>query len=49
MVLFVPRGSPDDPTNSPTEFNTTAEYLLRCGVTPLPSALSLAEETSLPL
>jgi hypothetical protein len=40
MVLFVPRGNPTDPTNSPAEFNATANYLLRCGVTPLPSTLA---------
>jgi hypothetical protein len=38
MIIFVPRGDPDDPTNSPQEFEATASYLLRCGVTPLPSA-----------
>lgn len=32
MVIFVPKGDPDDPTNSPEEFEATAEYLLRCGV-----------------
>jgi Uncharacterized conserved protein (DUF2075) len=37
MILFVPRGDPDDPTNSPEEFDATAEYLVCCGVTPLPS------------
>jgi len=37
MVLFIPRGDVEDPTNSPAEFDATAEYLIRCGVTPLPS------------
>jgi hypothetical protein len=35
MVIFVPRGNPTDPTNNPEEFDNTAEYLLRCGVSPL--------------
>ena len=35
MVIFVPNGSPDDPTNAPDEFEVTAQYLLRCGVTSL--------------
>jgi hypothetical protein len=39
MILFVPRGDPEDPTNSPEEFEATANYLLRCGVTPLPSSV----------
>jgi hypothetical protein len=43
MILFVPRGDPDDPTNRPDEFEATANFLLRCGVTPLPSAKSPAE------
>ncbi len=34
MVLFVPRGDANDPTNSPKEFQATADYLIRCGVTP---------------
>jgi hypothetical protein len=33
MVIFVPRGNPNDPTNLPDEFDSTAEYLVRCGVT----------------
>ena len=40
MILFIPRGDPEDPTNSPAEFEATANYLVRCGVTPLPSAQS---------
>ena len=35
MVVFVPRGDANDPTNSPEEFEATAQYLVRCGVTPL--------------
>lgn len=34
-ILFVPKGNPADPTISPEEFNSTADYLIRCGVTPL--------------
>jgi len=36
MMIFVPMGDADDPTNQPQEFEATAQYLLRCGVTPLP-------------
>jgi hypothetical protein len=35
MVVFVPQGDAADPTNSPEEFDATADYLARCGVTPL--------------
>jgi hypothetical protein len=35
MVIYVPRGSGNDPTNLPEEFNATARFLLRCGVLPL--------------
>jgi Schlafen group 3, DNA/RNA helicase domain len=35
MIIFVPKGTLDDPTNAPDEFEATAQYLLRCGVTPL--------------
>ncbi|MDE1178827.1 MAG: DUF2075 domain-containing protein [Edaphobacter sp.] len=35
MVIFVPRGSTDDPTNAPEEFDATARFLLRSGVLPL--------------
>ena len=35
IVVFVPRGDLNDPTNLPAEFEETARYLLRCGVTPL--------------
>lgn len=37
MVLFLPRGSAEDTTCAPEEFEQTANFLLRCGVTPLPS------------
>ena len=35
MIIFVPRGNIDDPTNLPGEFEETAQYLIRCGVTSL--------------
>jgi hypothetical protein len=35
MVIFVPTGDPQDPTNSPEEFESTSQFLMRCGVTPL--------------
>jgi hypothetical protein len=33
MVIFVPKGSVTDATNSPEDFDRTAEFLIRCGVT----------------
>jgi hypothetical protein len=36
MVIFVPTGSPDDPTRVPADFNAVYEHLHRCGVQPLP-------------
>lgn len=39
MVIFIPKGNPADQTNSPEEFDSTADYLLRCGATPLPASL----------
>jgi hypothetical protein len=33
MIIFVPRGDPCDPTAQPGEFESTAQYLVRCGVT----------------
>jgi hypothetical protein len=35
MVIFVPRGDANDPSNSPSEFDETASYLSECGVIPL--------------
>ena len=35
MVIYVPSGSVDDPTNLPEYFDPTARFLLRCGVLPL--------------
>lgn len=35
MVIFVPRGDEADSTNPPEEFDATAEFLLKCGATPL--------------
>ena len=32
MVLFIPAGDADDPTNIQTEFDRTADFLVRCGV-----------------
>jgi hypothetical protein len=47
MILFVPRGDPADPTNSPADFDTTANFLLRCGVTALPGAQPVIQSTEL--
>jgi hypothetical protein len=41
MIIFVPKGDPTDPTNSPAEFDSTADFLLKCGVTPLPAAADI--------
>ncbi|MGA9964720.1 MAG: DNA/RNA helicase domain-containing protein [Terriglobales bacterium] len=38
MIIFVPEGNAGDPTNPPEEFDATAQYLVRCGVTPLDNA-----------
>ena len=35
MVIFVPPGSPDDPTREPKEFDSVYDYLLKCGVKPI--------------
>jgi hypothetical protein len=35
MIIFVPEGDSSDTTNSPDEFDSTAEFLLKCGVTRL--------------
>lgn len=35
MVLFIPKGDASDPTNRPEDFDSTAEYLIQCGVIPL--------------
>jgi hypothetical protein len=35
MMIFVPKGNKEDPTNSPDEFDATARFLLQCGVTAL--------------
>ena len=40
MIIFVPKGNPADPTNRPDEFDSTAGYLLRCGVTLLSTSES---------
>jgi hypothetical protein len=41
MVIFVPAGSIDDPTNSPEEFDATARFLLRCGVLQLDADMKI--------
>jgi hypothetical protein len=33
MIIFVPKGDANDPTNLPADFDATAQYLVRCGVT----------------
>jgi hypothetical protein len=43
MVIFVPRGDKDDPTNLPEEFEATASYLARCGVVPFDAVASSAK------
>ena len=35
MIIFVPKGNSEDSTNHPEEFESTAQFLLKCGVTPL--------------
>jgi hypothetical protein len=35
MVVFVPQGNSADSTNEPADFDATASFLLRCGVTSL--------------
>ncbi len=35
LIIYVPKGNESDPTVSPEEFDATARYLIRCGVTPL--------------
>jgi hypothetical protein len=43
MIIFVPEGNPNDPTTRTEEFETTAPYLVRCGVVALnPQANSSA-------
>jgi hypothetical protein len=37
MIIFVPKGCLEDSTNSPEEFESTADFLLSCGITPLAS------------
>jgi hypothetical protein len=51
-VIFIPRGSEEDPTRSPTELNETANALHSFGCASLPcvpAPLSLASATSSPL
>jgi Uncharacterized conserved protein (DUF2075) len=35
MIIFVPEGDANDTTNLPGEFDSTAEFLIRCGVSPI--------------
>jgi hypothetical protein len=35
LIIFVPKGDEADPTNRPDEFHATADFLLKCGVTPI--------------
>jgi hypothetical protein len=35
MIIFLPKGNSADSSNSPEEFDSTAEFLARCGVTEL--------------
>jgi DUF2075 family protein len=37
MVIYVPRGDSADPTRLPNELNGIADYLVRCGINPLPN------------
>jgi hypothetical protein len=37
LIIFVPRGDPKDPTLRPSEFDETAEFLVRCGASLLDS------------
>jgi hypothetical protein len=36
MLIFIPKGCLGDPTINSVEFDSTAEFLMRCGVTRLP-------------
>jgi hypothetical protein len=35
MVIFIPKGDSNDPTTNPEEFDSIANFLLDCAVTPL--------------
>lgn len=43
LVIYVPHGSADDPTNSPEDFDTTARFLVGCGILPLDENFGDAE------
>ena len=45
MIIFIPKGSAGDRTTCPEEFDSTAEYLLGCGVIPIPTE-SMSETRS---
>jgi hypothetical protein len=36
LVIYVPAGDKNDSTHMPEDFDNTAQYLMRCGVVPLP-------------
>ena len=38
MVIFVPKGCLDDQTRAPKDFDAVYDYLLGCGITPLPDS-----------
>jgi hypothetical protein len=42
MIIFVPQGTADDPTNAADGFDATAQYLLDCGVLPLSETIKSA-------
>ena len=35
MIIYVPTGSPDDPTRNPGDFDGIYNYLLKCGIKPI--------------
>jgi hypothetical protein len=41
MILFVPKGSEEDSTLNPAEFDAPARFLIQCGVAPPDSLLSV--------
>jgi hypothetical protein len=44
MVIYVPEGSSDDPTNVPEDFDRTAAFLMECGVLPLDEVAPFKKE-----
>lgn len=43
-IIWVPRGDPNDPTRDPSRYDAIADYLRRCGATPLDAAPGTAED-----